>query len=440
MRKLFFICFIGWFSLSVFASGKTYQTGACKTDIRTLRCQYAWNATPSSPSRPYLVLNGYEIDGSDGNNALEFSFDCLSHDPRQYTYTVYHLDMNMQVSELQSFEYVQGFTTQDITDYELSNLTQQEYIHYRFTFPNSEMHLTKSGNYVVHVYENGDPNNAVADFCFQVVEPIVNIQTKVRGNTDIEINGRYQQLDIDLDTRLLDYNNPDEITLLVRQNNRTDNQVLNPRPNYIESQRLRYLNNRQLIFEGGNEYRHFDIYSPYYAGYNVNYVRYGQGEYHAFLERDNIRGITAETENTRSPYISEYDTNGQFVINTEKSDEDDTDAEYMWVHWTLPAETPFWDGSVYVGGDAFNNQMNLHNRMLYDNEHHCYYLNAMIKQGAYDYQYWFLPKGEKHATLLKTEGSHWETENDYTVYVYFRKSGDRSDRLVGYGHFSSISR
>ena len=419
------------------AAGKIYHTGTPQNDIKTLRMQYLQHT--GNPVRPYLRLVNGCVDGTDEENTLEMSFDCMSHDLRQYTYTIYHLNRDMQRSDLQSFEYLQGFTTQDITDYRYSNNTQEVYIHYALTFPNNDMQLTCSGNYVLHVYEDGDPEKTVADFVFQVVNPQVEIAPTLRSHTDIELNGRYQQLDIDLDTRHITYNSPDELSLVVQQNNRTDN-IVTTRPNYVEPNRLRYLNNRDLIYEGGNEYRHLDIYSPYYAGYNVNRVRYGNGAYHAFLEADDNRGVTATTDKTGSPYLYEQDTDGQWLINTEHSDDDDTDAEYMWVHWTLPMKMPFFDGSVYVGGDLFQNEMTIHNRMLYDNEQECYYLNAMLKQGAYDYQYWFKRKGETKATLLNVEGSHWQTENEYTIFVYLRPIGERYDQLVGLKRIQSSAR
>ena len=227
--------------------------------------------------------------------------------------------------------------------------------------------------------------------------------------------------------------NPNEITLVVQQNNRTDNAVVVRQPTYIESQRLRYIDCDALIFEGGNEYRHFDTYSVYYAGYNVNRMRFERPDYHAFLEEDTNRGvINGITEKTGAPYVSEYDSDGQWVVNAEGTDFDDTDAEYVWVHFALPMKEPFVDGSVYVGGDLFGNQMTFVNRMQYYNERHCYYLNALLKQGGYDYQYWFVPKGQHQATLLRTEGSHWQTQNTYTIWVYFRPMGARYDQLIGY--------
>ena len=130
--------------------------------------------------------------------------------------------------------------------------------------------------------------------------------------------------------------------------------------------------------------------------------------------------------------MHEFDVDGQWVINAERTLYDmDTEAEYMWVHWTVPANDPWFDGLVYVGGDIFDNTLTMRNRMQYDNERKCYWLTALVKQGGYDYQYWFVPREDKKVTLQRTEGSHWETKNEYTIYVYYRPFGSRADQLVG---------
>ena len=88
--------------------------------------------------------------------------------------------------------------------------------------------------------------------------------------------------------------------------------------------------------------------------------------------------------------------------------------------------------------------------MQYDAEAKCYWLTALVKQGGYDYQYWFVPKqptanananantnanananAQKTTTTQRVDGSYWQTENQYVVYVYWRPFGARYDRLVG---------
>ena len=366
--------------------------------IRTLRV-----------AREVLVLDELE--------PLHISFDEMSHDVHFYTYS-----LEMLNSDLLSGEYLTGFPTKDITEYEHSMNTSREYTHYWFDFPNEDMTLTKSGQYRLTIYEDGDKDKKIAEVDFCVVEPLVKIDAKVRANTDIEYNGRYQQLDIDVALNTEEsVQNSDNYYIVVTQNNRLDNAVTLRRPTFVDSKRLRYINCKDLIFEGGNEYHHFDAFSCFYAGHGIDRVYHELGDYHAPLFADEL---------TKGQYIHEFDSNGRYVVNAERTSDADVEAEYMWVHWTLPMEQPFFDGALYVGGELFGNELSLKNRMQYDNKAQCYWLTALVKQGGYDYQYWFVPKNQK-TTTQRVDGSYWQTENEYAIYVWWRPFGARYDRLVG---------
>ena len=391
------------------------HTHVFNEQIRTLRVE-----------RRVLELADGIVDGSDPENTLHISFDEMSHDVHFYTYSV-----QMLGSELLSGEYLKGFTTRDITEYEHSINTSREYTHYWFEFPNEDMAITKSGNYRLTVYEDGNTENRVAEVDFCVVEPIVKIASKVRSHTDIEFNGRYQQVDIDVDLQDAAINyQPSEFRVVVTQNNRQDNAVVLTQPTFMEPKRLRYINNKALIFEGGNEYHHFDAFSCFYAGYGIDRVYHEMGDYHVSL---------FPTEITKGQYIHEFDSDGRFVVNAERTADSDTEAEYMWVYWTLPADKPWFDGALYIGGELFHNELNLRNRMQYDAEARCYWLTALVKQGGYDYQYWFVEKNpqpsaanpQPKTTTQRVDGSYWQTENEYAVYLYWRPFGERYDRLIG---------
>lgn len=380
--------------------------------------------------RPCLTLSDDMI--GDGQ-VLEISFDQLSHETHAYSYTLVHLNADGTPSSLSQNEYIRGFNSLDITDYEHSFNTQQLYTHYRFTFPSDDMQPLLSGNYALLIYEDGRREDVRLSVMIRIAEPTVSIRPTLRSNTDIEYAGRYQQLDIDLllqGTRVV---SPDEITLCVEQNGRTDNRAFAVRPTYVEPDRLRWVNCKPLIFEGGNEYQHFDIASEYFMGNNIDRITFDHQEqaYHALL-------FTSENR-AAAPYLTEPDMDGQFVVNRERTDDDDTEADYMWVYFTLPAEQPWLDGAVYLLGDAWQNTFTPANRMHYDEQQQAYVCRTLLKQGGYQWQYAFLTKqgrlskgtGLSGATLQRTEGSHWQTGNTYRIYIYHRPFGSRYDRLIG---------
>ena len=421
MRKIALILCFMFCSLSLYAQ---VHTRTFNEHIRTLRVP-----------RMYLVLQDGMIDGSEPDNTLDISFDEMSHDVHFYTYTVRHMNADWsRESDILSTEYLRGFTTQDIVDYDHSVNTSRIYTHYAFRFPNDEMILTLSGNYRLTVYEDGNPDNRVAEVDFCVVDPKVKIEAGVRANTDIELNGRYQQVDFQVIPTAIDVRDPNEVRVVVTQNNRTDNAVTLTQPTFMEPKRLRYINNKALIFEGGNEYHHFDAFSCFYAGTGIDRMYYEMGDYHALLFPNEV---------SKGQYIHEFDSDGRFIVNAERTQDVDTEAEYVWVHWTLPVTKPWLDGALYIGGDIFNNEFSLKNRMQYDAQNECYWLTSLVKQGGYDYQFWFVPKSQqpgqtsnsqqlqKTTTTQRVDGSYWQTENEYAIYVYWRPFGARYDRLVG---------
>ena len=69
------------------------------------------------------------------------------------------------------------------------------------------------------------------------------------------------------------------------------------------------------------------------------------------------------------------------------------------------------------------------NKMVYNKESNLYEATLFLKQGFYDYQYW-VESNSANGFLM--EGSHFETENLYEVFIYHRPFKPNADILVGY--------
>jgi hypothetical protein len=60
-----------------------------------------------------------------------------------------------------------------------------------------------------------------------------------------------------------------------------------------------------------------------------------------------------------------------------------------------------------------------------------------LKQGYYNYEYVMLRDNDKYADDFFVEGMHQETENEYTVLVYYHRQGSWVDELVAVKKVSS---
>ena len=59
-----------------------------------------------------------------------------------------------------------------------------------------------------------------------------------------------------------------------------------------------------------------------------------------------------------------------------------------------------------------------------------------LKQGYYNYSYLLTDKKDPPQNT-ELEGNYWETENSYTVLVYYKSFSDQSDQLIGVARINS---
>ena len=62
-----------------------------------------------------------------------------------------------------------------------------------------------------------------------------------------------------------------------------------------------------------------------------------------------------------------------------------------------------------------------------------------MKQGIYDYMYLMRDKKTGKTDAADTEGNWWETENNYTLLIYYKPLGGRADELVGITQVNSLA-
>ena len=351
------------------------------------------------------------------NETIEFSFDEMSHQYHRYTYYLQHCDAQWEPSDILESDYLDGFNDQPIDDWQNSLNTTFDYTHYRLVIPNNEVRLKISGNYRVSIREDG---REVAFFKFCMTEGKTLLSAKISGNTDIDTHDSHQQMDLTVNYGSLTVRDPaKELYTVVMQNRRTDNAVFNPTPTYDAGNRLTYEHCRQLIFTAGNEFRRFEVVNMYEYHMNVDLISFHDPFYHATLSQDT----------RHHAYKYDYDHNGRYLIRYNQASDSDTEADYLFVHFNLASDR-LTGGRLYVYGHFTGGNLTSKYEMEYNEREKAYQSTVLLKQGAYDYQYLWVPDGESAGQTKPTEGDWYETKNEYLILLYYRQRGSRYDRLV----------
>jgi hypothetical protein len=139
------------------------------------------------------------------------------------------------------------------------------------------------------------------------------------------------------------------------------------------------------------------------------------------------------------PYTQNFqDINGNYVIQNNDPGESFLNADYADATFTLQAEASL-DGDVYVIGRFNNWQLTDKNRMnfLQSGGFGRYETTIPLKQGYYEYMYYV---ESESLPPYYFEGSHFQTENEYEILIYYRRPGNINDELIGYKKFRSIER
>lgn len=366
---------------------------------------------------------------------VTISFDHFTHDYHRFVYKIVHCNADWTPSDLFEVDYMDGFNNQPIEDYENSLNTTMLYTHYRLNLPNDDIQFKVSGNYRVEIFldENDDENEENSEFriqnsgltpvataCFRVVEPRMGLNVSVTTNTDIDTNLSHQQVAFTLNYTPGEVMDPaTEIKPYVYQNNRTDNMVSLVKPIYVSPGRLEYRHNRALIFPAGNEYRRFEVINMHYATQGVDEISYFAPYYHATLLPDA----------PRRNYSYDEDHDGRYFIRYNMAQDTDIEADYLFVHFTLnmPRRT---GGNFYLTGEFTYNDFDPTCQATYNDDAQAYEATLLLKQGAYDFMYLWVPEGSTAGQTGPAEGNFYEAENEYQVYIYHRPFGGRYDRLV----------
>ncbi len=363
------------------------------------------------------------VDLNAGIGTLVLEFDHLGAELREYEYTLQHCNADWQPSDLVDNQYITGFTEDRLTDSYNSLNTIQQYVHYTLTLPNANMRWTKSGNYLLKVYDNTGEKYLALVRRFVVVERQWDISTDFVKPVGIDKLNTHQEIDFSISTKNAHISYPQkEVKAYILQNGRWD-KIIGPLPPYVvRGDQLVYDYQDKIVFPGGKEWRYFDLRTFEYRGEYVKDI----------VNRSNYYEVTLNTDESRGnrSYVYHGDLNGRFSIENLNNNQGLNECDYAEVLFSLKQNIPFDDADVYVFGELSDWQIKPEFKMRFAPEVGAYVCTPYLKQGYYNYEYVVVDRKTGQVDDEALEGNSYETGNTYQILVYYRPFGERYDHLV----------
>lgn len=375
---------------------------------------------------PIIALNSSE--------QLELHFDDLGAYPKNYFYTFQLCNADWTEAQWSPFDYIRGFQQNRISQYRVSSIAQVQYIHYQAMLPDRSAVPTRSGNYLLKVFKDADTSKLLFTKRFYVVDNKVGIAAQMQQPFNTQLSRSHQKIQVSVNTVQLNAINPQQIQTTILQNGRWDNAAQKLQPSFIRGNLLEYNGEQDCLFPAGKEYRWLDLRSLRFESDRVERISRTSIPVLVYAKTDAIR--------TSLRYLWYRDLNGFYDISTTESVNPWWQADYAEVEFTLALDNkePFKHKQVHIVGELTGNQISDSSLMEFDERKGVYYKRLTLKQGFYSYSY--LTKDELNKTEFanaeQTEGNYWETENYYTILVYYRPFGGRHDELVGLRQVSSL--
>ena len=393
----------------------TYKNQTLNPNIKTVLCH---------KKEDELSLAIINLSSDD---KLLISFDDLDGDRKNYSYTIIHCNSDWTASDLMQSEYIDGFTEQPISDYEFSFNTIQKYTHYKFEFPGANIKPIISGNYIFKIFEEN--GKTIFYKRFMVLDTKLHIDANVRRATLAEDRATKHEIDFTIrHTNLVIADPFADIKVLIKQNNKEDNAITDLKPQFVRNDELIYDYEDGNTFWGNNEFRHFDFKSLRYQSERIKSIDFDSTYNHVYLFNDKKRPF--------DHYSIEPDINGNFIIKSQEGWKSSIEADYAFVHFTLAVDNISY-GDLYLLGAFSDWELKEDFKLKYNPDQKQYEGNVYLKQGYYNYHYALKDTATKRVDVSFIEGTHYQTRNDYYVYVYYRGVGDRYDRFVGFLKTSS---
>lgn len=358
---------------------------------------------------------------------LVLSFDDINGNEEDYYYKITHHNFDWSESDLSKGEYLDGFDDVRIETYENSLNTLQLYSHYSLAIPNRETRgVRKSGNYLISIYN--DEGQLVFTRKFMVVEDQVGVGVEIKRSRDFKYIDSKQSVQFTINSNNQPLINPKQsVKTLVLQNSNLKTAITDLKPQYTLGSELIYRYDQRSSFWAGNEFFNFDTKEARVANNGIRYI-----------EQNDLFDHYLYTKLSRAdkPYTYYPDINGNFVVRALYTENQAIEAEYIRMHFALKYYEDIGDKEIHIYGNFNNWTIDESTYMKYDEETDTFRNTRLFKQGFYNYRFVVVDR-DGSIDQGAIGGNFWQTENDYTVLVYYRGPGERYDRIIGMGKGNS---
>jgi hypothetical protein len=281
-----------------------------------------------------------------------------------------------------------------------------------------------SGNYIIKILN--EEREIVFSRKFLLYENLVSVPMQVKRARTLNAINFKQNIDFSIKSTSLLFQSPlQNVKVLLLQNGKFNEAITNIKPLYTIGNDLIYKYDTETQFWAGNEFLYFENKDIRAANNNIIRVDANNGVYNTHLYTNNARA--------NSTYTYNPDTNGNFIVKNIGVINNEIEADYAWVFFTLSAPAYYEKKGIYVNGMFNNYALSEENKMEFNVEKGIYEKALMIKQGFTNYQYVVADAKGTIDNENAIDGNFYQTENNYFAIIYYRENNQRYDRIIGKG-------